>query len=155
MTRREWLRVSSGAAVTFLVGGIAGRAERAAPGALELTVWKTPTCGCCSKWVEHMRAAGFTPKVTDLTDVTPIKRKHGVPVELESCHTAIVGGYTIEGHIPADVVQQMLKEKPAIVGIAVPGMPAGSPGMESGTRKASYSVIAFDKAGKTRVFAKR
>ena len=80
MTRREWLRVSSGAAVTFLVGGIAGRAEGRAPGALELTVWKTPTCGCCSKWVEHMRAAGFTPKVTDLTDVTPIKRKHGVPL---------------------------------------------------------------------------
>ena len=155
MTRREWLKASSATAMTFLAGGIALGADMTPAGAMEIAIWKTPTCGCCSKWVEHMRAAGFTPKVTDMPDVSPIKRKHGVPVELESCHTAIVGGYTVEGHIPADVIQQMLKEKPAIVGIAVPGMPVGSPGMESGTRKAAYNVMAFDKAGKTRVYAKR
>ena len=141
--------------MTFLAGGIALGADVTPAGAMEIAIWKTPTCGCCSKWVEHMRAAGFTPKVTDMPDVSPIKRKHGVPVELESCHTAIVGGYTVEGHIPADVIQQMLKEKPAIVGIAVPGMPVGSPGMEAGTRKAAYNVMAFDKAGTTRVYAKR
>jgi len=118
-----------------------------------IEIWKTPTCGCCKLWVDHMRAAGFRPTVHDLNDVSPIKRKLGVPSALESCHTAVVGGYTIEGHVPADVVRQALKERPKIAGLAVPGMPMGSPGMEQGALVDPYDVVAFDKTGKMTVFA--
>jgi hypothetical protein len=120
-----------------------------------IEVWKTPTCGCCAQWVDHVRANGFKPTVHDLPDVAPIKRKLGVPGVLESCHTAVVGGYTVEGHVPADVIRTMLKERPRIAGIAVAGMPMGSPGMEQGSRKDPYNVVAFDKAGKTSIYAKR
>lgn len=121
----------------------------------DIEIWKSPTCGCCGNWVTHMRSNGFRPVVHDVADVAPIKRKHGVPVALESCHTGIVGGYAIEGHVPADVVRALLKQRPAVLGIAVPGMPVGSPGMEMGARKDKYDVIAFTKAGTTSVFAKR
>jgi hypothetical protein len=118
-------------------------------------VYKSPTCGCCSNWVEHMRANGFTVRTTDLNDLTRIKAAHSVPVPVQSCHTALVNGYVVEGHVPAADVQRMLKEKPAIAGIAVGGMPMGSPGMESPYVKAeSYDVMSFDKSGTTRVFAK-
>lgn len=121
----------------------------------ELTVYKSPTCGCCGKWIEHMKAAGFQVKVVDLDDLTEIKQASGVPMKLRTCHTAVVGNYAIEGHVPADVVKKLLAEKPAAAGIAVPGMPIGSPGMEVGNQKDSYEVLLFDKAGKTTVFAKR
>ena len=120
-----------------------------------IEIWKTPTCGCCALWVNHMRANGFRPTVHDVPDVSPIKRKLGVPAALESCHTAVVDGFAIEGHVPADVVRTMLKERPRIAGIAVAGMPMGSPGMEQGPRKDPYNVVAFDKAGRTSVYAKR
>jgi hypothetical protein len=120
-----------------------------------IEIWKSPTCGCCAQWVTHIRTNGFQPTVHDVPDVGPIKRKHGIPAALESCHTAIVGGYAVEGHVPADVIRTMLKERPAFAGIAVPGMPVGSPGMEQGSRKEPYNVVAFDKAGRTRVYAKR
>ncbi len=119
-----------------------------------IEVYKTPTCGCCGKWVEHLRQQGFAPKVTDLEDVETIKVKHGVPDGSRSCHTAIVQGYVVEGHVPAKEVHRLLKERPTVVGIAVPGMPAGSPGMEvPNGRVDSFDVISFDKQGKTRVFA--
>ena len=103
-----------------------------------------------------MRSNGFRPVVHDVADVAPIKRKYGVPVALESCHTALVGGYAVEGHVPADVVRALLKQRPAgIIGIAAPGMPVGSPGMEMGGRKDKYDVIAFTRTGTTSVFAKR
>jgi hypothetical protein len=118
-------------------------------------VFKTPTCGCCSQWVEHMRANGFTVRANDLNDLTDIKKSRGVPDQVQSCHTAVVNGYVVEGHVPAADVHRMLKEKPAIAGIAVGGMPIGSPGMESPYVKAQpYNVMSFDKAGTTRVFAK-
>lgn len=117
-----------------------------------LTVYKSPTCGCCSKWVEHMQANGFTADMTNMPDVSPVKTKHGVPERLTSCHTTLVGGYVIEGHVPAEDVRRLLKEKPAIVGLAAPGMPAGSPGMDVPNSPA-FDVIAFDKDGGTRVFA--
>jgi hypothetical protein len=118
-----------------------------------VTVWKSPTCGCCSQWVEHMKQAGFKVDVRDVADVTPYKTEHGVDPKHASCHTAMVGGYVIEGHVPADDIKRLLAEHPQLVGVAAPGMPAGSPGMEAGSQRDRYDVIAFDKAGKTSVWA--
>jgi hypothetical protein len=117
-------------------------------------VFKSPTCGCCSKWVDHLRSHGFTVRTTDTETIDDIKAKHQIPQAARSCHTALVGGYVVEGHVPAADVQRLLKERPAVAGIAVPGMPIGSPGMEvPGTKAQSYDVIAFTNQGTTRVFA--
>jgi hypothetical protein len=122
----------------------------------QMTVYKSPTCGCCSKWVEHMQANGFEVKAVNVDDLDKVKRDHGVPASTQSCHTGLVNGYVVEGHVPADAVLKMLKEKPAIAGIAVPGMPMGSPGMEvPGGAKDPYNVVSFDKSGKTAVYQKR
>ena len=121
--------------------------------AATLMVTKTASCGCCKHWVEHMKKAGFTLKVRDVADVTPTARRLGVPDELRSCHTSEIGGYAIEGHVPAADVRRLLAQKPKAAGIAVPGMVMGSPGMEHGDHKQPYQVLLFDKAGKTRVFA--
>ena len=120
-----------------------------------MEVYKSPTCGCCSKWVEHMQQHGFTARVTDLDDraLDAVKAKYGVPRTAQSCHTALVGGFAIEGHVPAAEVKRLLKEKPTVTGIAVAGMPLGSPGMEVPGRSQAYNVIAFDKKGDSRVFA--
>lgn len=117
-------------------------------------VYKDPTCGCCSKWVDHLKAHGFTVRTTDTRDLTAFKASHGVPPPVRSCHTALVDGYVLEGHVPAADVRRLLDERPAIAGVAVAGMPIGSPGMEiPGTAAQPYDVIAFDKDGSTRVFA--
>lgn len=126
-------------------------AETAA--AATLAVTKTAACGCCKHWVDHMRKAGFTVTVRDVENVTPTARRLGVPDQLRSCHTSEIGGYAIEGHVPAADVRRLLAERPKAAGIAVPGMVAGSPGMEQGGRSDSYQTILFDRAGKTRVFA--
>ncbi len=115
-------------------------------------VWKTPSCGCCKVWVRHLETAGFQVKVTEMQDLTPIKRQFRVPPELSSCHTARLGGYVVEGHVPADDILRMLKTKPKITGIYVPGMPVGSPGME-GPDGEEYQVLALDAAGRTSVFS--
>ena len=141
-------------ALVLGVIAVAGQTT-AAVGPTRITVYKTPTCGCCAKWVDHMKAAGFAPTVHDLPELSAIKAKHGIPATLQSCHTAVVDGYVVEGHIPADVVQKLLKERPKLAGIAVPGMPMGSPGMEQGGMKDPYDVLTFDAAGNTKVFAKR
>ena len=125
------------------------------PAPVPMQVYKTPTCGCCGKWVEHVKLAGFAPEVHDMPDVAPVKAKAGLPRALQSCHTALVGGYVIEGHVPADLVQRLLREKPKVAGIAVPGMPVGSPGMEMGDRKDPYDVVAFTIDGRTSVYATR
>lgn len=119
-----------------------------------VTVYKTPTCGCCTAWVEHMQAAGFRLDVRDTLDLAPVKLDLGVPSGLGSCHTAKVGGYVVEGHVPADDVKRLLAEKPSgVTGIAVPGMPIGSPGMEVPGRPADpYDVVSFGDGGQ-RVFA--
>ena len=133
----------------------AQRARAAVSKPLMLTVYKTPTCGCCAKWVGHMKQNGFTVHVTDLNDLSSIKSKHGVPSKLQSCHTAVVNGYVVEGHVPASDVKRMLNELPAVAGLTVPGMPAGSPGMEMpGGQAPPYEVLTFDRNGATRVFAK-
>jgi len=120
-----------------------------------MTVYKSPTCGCCAKWVDHMKAAGFQVRVQDMDDLTEIKQASGVPMRLRTCHTAVIGSYVVEGHVPADLVKKMMAEKPKMTGIAVAGMPVGSPGMESGNEKVPYEVVLFDKTGKTTVYAKR
>ncbi len=122
----------------------------------EVVVYKTPTCGCCKLWVDHMKEAGFTVKTTDLENLDDIKTRFKVPGELSSCHTAVVNGYVVEGHVPADIVKRMLSEKPEIAGISVPGMPIGSPGMEVEGRPAQrYNVVAFDQQGHGHVYAQR
>lgn len=120
----------------------------------KVQVYKSPTCGCCTKWITHLRQHGFTVTATDLPDVSGIKKQHNVPGEVSSCHTALVDGYVVEGHVPATDVLRMLREKPAVVGIAVPRMPTGSPGMEvEGSKPDPYDVVSFDKQGNTKVFA--
>ncbi len=116
-----------------------------------MSVWKTPTCGCCGKWVEHMQDAGFKVEVNDVEDLDEVKRMSHIPERLRSCHTATVGDYKIEGHVPADDVKRLLATNPNVEGLAVPGMPSGSPGMENGERD-SYDVFTFSKDGTTKVF---
>jgi hypothetical protein len=135
------------------VAQAAAQPARGAP--VKMVVYKSPTCGCCTKWVEHVQAAGFQVEVHDTADVTPVKNEHGLPQHLASCHTALVDGYVIEGHVPADVIRRLLSERPQVTGIAVPGMPAGSPGMEMGSRKDPYDIIAFARDGKVSVYETR
>lgn len=129
-------------------------AQRAAKSVME--VYKSPTCGCCSKWVEHVQAAGFTTKVIEIDDAAldQLKTKRGVPPTAQSCHTAFIDGYIVEGHVPAPEIHRMLRERPAIAGIAVGGMPTGSPGMEvPGRAPQQYNVLTFDKQGAVRVYS--
>jgi hypothetical protein len=152
LTRRAWLaRAAAGAAV--LVTGPAAALAAAAP-APTITIYKTPQCGCCQKWVMHVAAAGFKPAINDVEDIDAIKQRYGVPAALQSCHTALVGGYVVEGHVPAADIKRLLAERPKVVGIAVPGMPAGTPGMEMpGAPADRYEVTAFLANGTTRRFA--
>jgi hypothetical protein len=119
-----------------------------------VTVWRNPGCSCCGKWVKHLRSAGFTVTMTESDKMSAIKRREGVPGNLEACHTAKVGGYTVEGHVPAADIVRLLKERPTAKGLAVAGMPMGSPGMEvrSG-RKERFDVILFGDKGTSRTFA--
>lgn len=121
---------------------------------IPIKVYKDPDCGCCKEWVKHLEANGFKVETMDMPDLSLLKQKYGVTQELQACHTAIVGDYVVEGHVPADVIKKMLKEKPVIAGLAVPGMPMGSPGME-GASKERYNVLTFDRAGRTTVYAQR
>jgi hypothetical protein len=118
-----------------------------------LTVYKSPTCGCCVKWIDHLEANGFSVKAVDVPDTAAIKHEHGVPAGLGACHTAIVDGYLIEGHVPASDVARLLRERPALKGLAVPGMPIGSPGME-GPGARGYVVLGFDDEGRTQVYSR-
>ena len=118
----------------------------------EVTVYKDPSCGCCHLWVKHLEANGFQVKVHEVDNMDQYKKTHGVPSSVKSCHTATVDGYTIEGHVPAEEIQRLLKERPKAKGLAVPGMPVGSPGMEAGTTRQAYAVLLFDAEGKTSVY---
>lgn len=115
-------------------------------------VFKSPTCGCCGIWVEHLRKHGFVVNVTEVQDVSPFRTQHKVPAAVASCHTATVAGYVVEGHVPAADIHRLLKEKPKVAGIGVPGMPIGSPGME-GPNPQPYDVLAFTADGTTKVFS--
>lgn len=127
-------------------GGIA--AQKPIP----VQVYKDATCGCCANWVEHLRRNGFAPTAENVADLNTVKQTYGVPAKTRSCHTAIVNGYVIEGHVPAAEIHRLLKSKAKVAGLAVPGMPIGSPGME-GANPRPYDVLSFDKSGKTAVFS--
>lgn len=137
------------AAAATLLGSPLGAVAQAVP---LVTVYKNPSCGCCGDWVKHMRANGFRVETRDVPDVTPIRQRSMVPDALASCHTALVAGYAIEGHVPAADVRRLLRERPSLIGLSVPGMVVGSPGMETGPAQ-PFATIAFDERG-TRVFAR-
>ena len=161
-SRRLFLAVAAG----LLVAGSAMLASRTAVSATdeatrlalaapltEVTVYRSPTCGCCKKWVAHLEQAGFTVKQVELADLSEIKAQAGVPEKLHSCHTALVGRYAIEGHVPAEDIKRLLAEKPDVHGLSAPGMPAGSPGMEVEGTKDKYDVVSFTRAGQSSVWA--
>lgn len=143
--------------VALTLGTWAGpqaRTAKNAPGD-HVTVYRVKTCNCCGKWAEHLRAAGFGVTVNIVDNVANVEGRNRVPAQLRTCHVAFVGPYAIEGHVPADVVRDLLKKRPrGVTGLAVPGMPLGSPGMESPTPQ-PYEILAFDKNGATSVFARR
>jgi len=142
-------------AVCAMVLSTAGAMTHKATAPLPLvTVYKSATCTCCGKWIDHLKAAGFPVEVHDVADISEAADNAGVPAALRSCHTAVVKGYAIEGHVPADLIKQLLTEKPKVAGLAVPGMVMGSPGME-GNRQDKYDVVAWSADGKTSVYAHR
>jgi hypothetical protein len=143
------LVAAAGSALAFVLPRRA--AERSQP---TVSVYKSPSCGCCAKWVDHLRAAGFTVVVHDTDDLDAVMTDFNVPRQLASCHTAKVGSYVIEGHVPADLIAKALKEHPAIAGLAVPGMVTGSPGMEGGAAQ-PYDIVAWTADGHTSVYAHR
>lgn len=155
---RRTLSIIAAAGVLAAGLGLSLAAQPASsPGAKpKVNVYKSPTCGCCSLWVEHLKANGFEVEAQNVSDtqLNAIAMQGGVTDDLRSCHTAKVGNYTVEGHVPAADIHRMLKDKPAIAGIAVPGMPMGSPGMEQGGRKDPFDTVAFTKDGKKTVFEK-
>ncbi len=119
---------------------------------VDIVVYRSPTCSCCGKWLEHLKQNNFNVKDIVTEDVQAIKQKYGVSEAMASCHTAIVDGYVIEGHVPANDVMTLLKTKPKIVGIAVPGMPSGTPGMEMGGKIDAYNVMSFDKENHSAIY---
>jgi hypothetical protein len=148
MTRRSLLS----ALPLVLIGSARAAAQRGASATRAVTVYKDPSCGCCTKWSELLRQGGFTVTIKSLTDLDT--SRYVVPPALHSCHTAVVDGHIVEGHVPVAEIQRMLKQGPAVYGLAVPGMPIGSPGMEVPSITAQhYDVMAFDRTGKSRVFA--
>lgn len=147
--------MAAGLAALAVVVGIVLYAGATATAGPLVEVWKSPTCGCCSKWIDHLRANGFEVRAHDVADVVPVKRRLGVPHGMGSCHTATVGGYVIEGHVPAESIRRLLRERPSDArGLAVPGMPVGSPGME-GPRPVDYDVLVFDDRGGAAVFERK
>ena len=121
-----------------------------------VTVYKNPTCACCGEWADHLKRNGFRVEMKEGADLNAVKRQHGVTMDLASCHTAEVAGYVLEGHVPADVIHQLLAEKPAIRGLAVPGMPAGVEGMPpSGPNRQPYEILAIEQGGGSRLYATR
>jgi hypothetical protein len=156
-SRRAFLRTAAltMGGVLFARPALAESATESPVAPVPMTVYKDPNCGCCEQWVAHVKQAGFAVTVRDTADMATVKASMGVPDSLGSCHTARVGSYTIEGHVPADLIRKLLAEKPVARGLAVPGMPMGSPGMEQGGQKDRYDVLLFDKAGKTKVYASR
>lgn len=145
MTNSKSLRLAMAAGALF----IASAANAAA-----LTVYKSASCGCCGKWVEHVEKHGFSVTVVNVEDVMAVKAKAGIPDKLASCHTSKVGGYVIEGHVPAADIKKLLAEKPKAKGIAVAGMPMGAPGMEHGDHRQPYNTLLLKSDGSTAIFAR-
>ena len=147
-------RISAIALLAAMVSMSNASAQRQAPQGPLVQVYKSPTCGCCANWVKHLQDNGFATRVVEMADLGDIKAKNSVPGSAQSCHTATVDGYVLEGHVPAADVKRMLKDRPAVLGLAVPGMPIGSPGMEvPGVKAAAYNVMSFDRKGQLTVYA--
>jgi hypothetical protein len=147
MNRRTLLSLAAAAAASL---SFPTAAKQALP---QVEVYKNPDCDCCAGWVDHLKSAGFPVKVHETPDTGAVRKRHGIPDKFGSCHTGVVAGYAIEGHVPAEDVKRLLARKPAAAGLSVPGMPVGSPGMEVGTRKDGFQVLLIDKAGRSSVFA--
>ncbi len=152
------LRAGSGAQAATAVNApvSAEHVVYAADDAPVLTVYKSATCECCADWAEHLRESGFRVEIVEGDDVAQTRAQLGVPFRLLSCHSATVDGYVLEGHVPADVIAELLRERPKVAGLAVPGMPEGVPGMpEAGPNRPPYEIVAFERNGRTRVYATR
>jgi len=147
---QKLLKSSALLAITLLM---ANSTMAAAP--LTLTMIKNKGCECCERWATTLKPKGFSVNTIALDDVTSVKNQAGIPLALRSCHTAKIGGYVFEGHVPADLILKVLKEKPKIAGLAAPGMPLGAPGMETQGASTPYQVMAFTRDGKTSVYAQR
>lgn len=155
LSRRDWVRMASGGSAVLAglsVMGVTGCAKAAAQ-SINVTLYASEDCGCCHKWADHMTTAGFKVEKQLMPDVSAKKDALQVPEELRSCHTAEIGGYVFEGHVPAAQIKRFLAERPDFRGLAAPGMPGGSPGMED-TPKVAYEVVAFRADGSTRVYAR-
>jgi len=140
-------------ALSALLAGCS-KAPSAPAAAAVLTVYKSPTCGCCAKWTDHVNAGGLETEVVAEQDIAAVQKRLGVPAGLQSCHVAVAGDYLIVGHVPADDIKRLLAEKPAARGLAVPGMPVGSPGMEHGDHRQAYDTMLFQADGRAAVFAR-
>jgi hypothetical protein len=153
ISRRDFVAQTAGLAAAA-IGASRAFARRAAP-ATAITVYKSASCGCCAKWVDYLRANGFAPTVHDEDDMDAIKGEMGVPPAVRSCHTAVLGKYIVEGHVPAGDLRRLLQQHPAVLGLAAPGMPNSSPGMAvPGAAVEPYEVLTFTRDGKTAVFAR-
>ena len=148
MKRRTFLSAVAGLSA---VASVPARAATAWP---TVDVFKSPTCGCCGAWVEHLKASGFDVRVTEVDDTAAARKRLGMPDAFGSCHTATVGGYVLEGHVPAAEVKRLLGAKPKAIGLAVPGMPVGSPGMEVGSRRDPFDVLLVERNGRSTVYAR-
>lgn len=143
----------SAAAATLAVHDPASLRAADAP---VVTLYKNPTCHCCGEWAEHLEANGFRVDVREGANLIQVKGEHGVAPSLSSCHTALAGEYVLEGHVPADVIAQLLSERPGIRGLAVPGMPSGVPGMpDPGPNRKPYEILAIGEDGSTSLYATR
>ena len=144
-----WLTVLLVIPGQCLADDTAAAAMSAAP---QISVYRDASCGCCSKWVQHLRRHGFSIDDHVVTDMQSVKSRYQVPPHLASCHTAVIDGYVIEGHVPADDILSLIRERPAVAGLSVPGMPAGSPGMEMPGRSDPYAVYSFGRDGSAEIY---
>jgi len=145
--KQRTLAIILGASLSLGSALVSAETER------NIHVYKSPTCGCCTDWVKHLEDNGFEVEISEVDNVTPVKIEAGLTPALASCHTAFINDYVIEGHVPADDIKRLLTQAPQARGLSVPGMPAGSPGMEMGDRKDAYQVLLFNANGQTQVFA--
>ncbi len=155
LMHRSWKRIFVWAVVAGLPVSLAAWTSAADGSQVAVTMYTTTNCACCDKWADHLRQQGFDVKTQPVVDLAPLRSLRGVPPTLAACHTAFVEGYVIEGHVPADVIRQMLEERPEATGIAVPRMPIGSPGMEQEGRRNPYNVVMFHEDGGMWVYARR
>lgn len=153
-SRRHFLTLAGGSLLSAVLTRNLLALVPSAPPATKVLVHLSPTCGCCAKWVDHLRAAGFDVELHHMKEVDTVKKEHNVPETLWSCHTALANGYAIEGHVPVAAIQRLLRERPSVAGLAVAGMPMGSPGMEHGDHKEPFDVLSFTCCGDIKVFTK-